>query len=364
MRCEVGNFSRGEITQTVKRKMLMVSSDSPYPVVVGGFERLIADYQEHVFHDYDVHHLLYGYDLETQLLHYGSPVPFSDLVGTLLREEFEFAYFVNPALNFDDNDVIIPLTERTPSFCFLQRHPETAVSDARFKGMVTHFSERPHPDVLRLGGSCNPAIFYKNRQAEDFVLCVGRIAPEKNTLELVRDYKQKIYARYGFPLYLVGGAHDPEYFRQVWAYVDNESVFCTADPERPVAPHSWRSSAEIARLCNRARMFVIASPSESFCIAMVEAMSCGTTCVVNGNFFGFEEHDLQPHVFGNITGQQGSILDVLEQALGRDVRIDASAWVGKYSLAATRSRLMPFIRTRLHTHNGVTTTSVAAASAG
>jgi glycosyltransferase involved in cell wall biosynthesis len=343
--------------------MLMVSSDSPYPVVVGGFERLIADYQEHVFYDYDVHLLVHGYDRETELLHYGDPVPFSSLTDKLFREEFEFAYFVNPALDFEDADLILPLTERTPCFCFLQRHPDEGVCDARFRGMVTHFSAQPHADLLRLGGSYNPKIFYKDRQEEDFVLCVGRIAPEKNTLELVCDYRRKIYDRYGLPLYLVGGAHDLEYFREVWAYVDNVSVFCTTDPTQPVAPHSWRSSAEIARLCNRARMFVIASPSESFCIAMIEAMSCGATCVVNGNFFGFDEHDLRPRVFGNITGQNGPILDVLEQALVQDVRIDASQWVKKFSLQQTRNTLMRFIQARLHATNQVATVSVAAANA-
>jgi glycosyltransferase involved in cell wall biosynthesis len=341
--------------------MLMVSSDSPYPVVVGGFERLIADYQEHVFSDHDVYLLVHGYDRETLFLHYGDPVPFSDLAGALFHEDFEFAYFVNPALDFDDSDLIVPLTQRTPCFCFLQRHPETGVCDGRFRGMVTHFSDQPHPDVLRLGGSYNPKVFYKNRQAEDFVLCVGRIAPEKNTLELVRGYRERIYRRFGLPLCLVGGAHDAEYFREVWAYVDQVSVLCTADPEQPVAPHSWRSSREIARLCNRARMFVMASPSESFCLALVEAMSCGTTCVVNGNFFGFDEHDLRPHVFGNITVPNATVLDVLEEALGQDVRIDASQWVKKFSLDETRNKLMPFIQSRLPAHQGA---AAAAARAG
>jgi glycosyltransferase involved in cell wall biosynthesis len=347
----------------VKKKMLMVSSDSPYPVVVGGFERLISDYQEHIFRDYDVHLLLYGYDLETQVLHYGNPLPFSDVTSRLMAEDYEFAYFVNPALDYDDAAVIVPLTERTPCFCFLQRHPEKDIPDVRFRGIVTHFSEQPHRDVLRLGGSYNPNIFWKNRQEEDCVLCVGRISPEKNTLELVRDYRQRIYERYGLPLYLVGGAHIPEYFREVWTYVDNVSVFSTADPEQPVAPRSWRSSEEIAGFCNRARLFVTASPSESFCLAMIEAMACGATCVVNGNFFGFDEHDLRPHVFGNITGKSGSILDVLEQALAADVRIDASQWVKKFSLEETREKLMQFIKPRLYAHNGMAATSVAAASA-
>ncbi|HEV3315703.1 MAG TPA: glycosyltransferase [Candidatus Angelobacter sp.] len=342
----------------MKRKVLLVSSDNPYPVVMGGFERLIIDYQDHLFRDYDVYLLLF-LEEGMQLLHYGKPVWSPDINATLLSERFEFIYFVHPGIDFSDPVALAPLTQSSPSFCFVQRHPDEDIPDVIFRGMVTHFSERPTSDVLRLGGSYNPAIFYEERQPEDFILCVARISPEKNQLDLVRGYKEKIYARYGLPLYLVGGANDMEYFQEILAYVDNLSVFCTADRERPGAAACWRSSVEIAALCNRARIFVMPSPSESFCLAMIEAMACGTTCVVNGDFFGFDEDDLAPRVFGNVRGSDRPILDVLDEALHREIRTDSSEWVKKFSLPEIRNQLMPFIQDRLHQGNGALPSATA-----
>ena len=89
------------------------------------------------------------------------------------------------------------------------------------------------------------------------------------------------------------------------------------------------------------------SEKESFCIALIEALACGTTCVVDGLYYGFDEHDLRPHVYGNITGKDGSILDLIDDVLTKDIRIDASEWVKKYSLAEHQKQLMAFIRKRL-----------------
>jgi len=346
------------------KKALIVTSDNPYPergerlvsLVVGGFEKLILDYERCVFDEYDVYVLVWQEMGKVQLTHYGEPVSPSNLAETLLKERFEFAYFVDPDLNFEDADLILPILRSAPCFCFVQYHPNLRISDAPFKGMVTHFSRSPQNNVLILGGSYDPRTFYPRRQKEEYIVCTGRIAPEKNQLELVRGYKERIHSRYGLPLYLVGGcdvrsARDRHYFDEVSPYIDRDSVHCSADPEQPSALHSWRTSEEIAELCNRSRMFVIGSPVESFCIALLEAMACGTTCVVNGKFYGFEVGDLQPHVFGNITGARGTILDVLERALEQNIRIDASDWTKKFSLGEIRQKLMPFIRARLDRQN-------------
>ncbi|HWS18500.1 MAG TPA: glycosyltransferase, partial [Candidatus Elarobacter sp.] len=199
----------------------------------------------------------------------------------------------------------------------------------------------------RIGGSYNPKVFYKKRSAEDYVLCVARIYPEKNQLELVRDYKSKIYERFGLPLHVVGGTENLAYFRRVERYFDGVAVIGTADPRAPMQPHSWRSAPEIAELCSRARLFVMASPRESFCIAMIEAMACGLTCVVNGNYFGFDRQELRPNVFGPITRKRGPIADTIASALEHGVRIDASEWVKKFSVDITRETLLGFINARL-----------------
>ncbi len=333
--------------QPAKEKALIVCSESPYPSVVGGYERLIKDYQAHVFSDYDVYFLVCCRDSFKQLFHYGLPVRSKAERERILNQNFAFAFFVHSDFDCAGQRFVRPLIERLPSFFFTQFHPNSEIEDQDFRGVITHYSESPHKDVLRIGGSYNPEVFYKNRQSEEFIVCVARIHPCKNQLELVRDYRERIYNKHGLPLYLVGGSSEPEYHSQVNEFIDGVSVLATSDPENPMANGSWRTSRDIAALCNRARMFVMPSPEESFCIAMIEAIACGTTCVVDGAYYGFEEADLRPNVYGNINGGVGSILDLIDEALSKDIRIDASEWVQKYTLAETQKQLMAFIHERL-----------------
>ena len=91
----------------------------------------------------------------------------------------------------------------------------------------------------------------------------------------------------------------------------------------------------------------MASPKESFCMALIEAMACATTCVVNGHYWGFDEADIQPNVFGNTTAKRGDILDLVDEALRRNIRIDGSIWARKFSLNQTKGKLLSFINERL-----------------
>jgi hypothetical protein len=80
---------------------------------------------------------------------------------------------------------------------------------------------------------------------------------------------------------------------------------------------------------------------------------------VNGDFFGFDEDDLGPRVFGNVRGSDRPILDVLDEALHREIRTDSSEWVKKFSLPEIRNQLMPFIQDRLHQGNGALPSATA-----
>jgi glycosyltransferase involved in cell wall biosynthesis len=329
----------------MKKKALIASSANPYPTVTSGCERLIMDYQLHLLSDYDTYFLLTrsgGWE-PLGLFHRDRQIPGDVTVENILSHDFEFILFIG----FTENEFIRRLVDQVPSFCLTDIHPRDDLPDALFKGIMAHLSTVPHKDVLLLGACYNSEIFFKNRRSEEFILSVGRIHPDKNQHELVRDYKDRIYEKYGLPLYLVGGVNDSEYFSQVNGYVDNVSVLSTVDPEQPWSNACWKSSRQIADLCNRARMFVMASPKESFCIALIEALACGTTCVINGNYWGFDEADIRPNVFGNTTEKRGSVIDLLDEALGRDVRIDGSEWVKKFSLKETKKTLMRFINERL-----------------
>ena len=329
----------------MKKKALVVSSANPYPVVTSGCERLVMDYQMHLLSDYDVYFLLTRPDgwAPLGLFHQDELISGDITIEKVLDHNFEFALFIG----FIGNDFTRQLVEQIPSFCLTDIHPRDDLPDNLFKGIMAHLSTSPHKDILLLGACYNSEIFFKKRRGEEFILSVARIHPDKNQQELVREYKERIYEKYKLPLYLVGGADDCDYFSQVNEYIDNVSVISTIDSGSRGAQTGWRSSQQIADLCNRARMFVMASPKESFCIALIEAMACGTTCVINGNYWGFDVADISPNVYGNTTGGRGSILALIDEALSRDIRIDGSEWVKKFSLKETKKSLLKFIDERL-----------------
>ena len=325
-------------------KVLLVSSANPYPAVTNGCERLVLDYQRTVFAAYDVHFVATQPGTWDPLAWFHGQTPQQQLcIEQLLELDFAFAFFVG----FRQNDFTHRVTERMPSFCLTDTYPHLDVPEGVFRGILSHRVTTHREDLLHCGGSYDCEVFYPNRVAEDFVLSVGRIHPDKNQLELVSEYRDRIYARYSLPLYLAGGVDDLGYYEKVRPYIEGLGVRSTIDPARPDAPDSWLLAPEIARLLNRSRFFVTASPKESFGIALAEALACGTTCVLNGDFWGFDPADLGPRVFGNIAGKQGSILDVLEEAIASDARRDGSEWVKKYSTRRAAVRQLEFIERRL-----------------
>jgi glycosyltransferase involved in cell wall biosynthesis len=327
----------------VKPAALIVCSELPYPHVVGGYERIIVDYERHVFDEFDTHFLLCRGKSPRALFHRRRRLDVPLGLKTLLAFDFRFAFIIRSDIDLDAPRFVAPLIERVPSFCFVERHPHRLVRDDRFRGVLTHRSTRRHGDVLTIGGGYDPGTFHPRRKEEPFVLSVGRVHPKKNQLELVRDYRRRIYDRFGLPLLLVGGKAHERYYREVLRYVDGVAVRATFGR----TADGWRDGREVADLCNRARFFVMPSPRETFCLALIEAMACGATAVVNGHYGGFDYEDLRPRVIGPVAGKRGSILDVLERAIENDARIDASSWVTKYALPETKRQVMSFIRPRI-----------------
>jgi glycosyltransferase involved in cell wall biosynthesis len=327
----------------VTRRALLVSTASPYPIVTNGCARLVHDYQTSMFPQYDLYFLLTrpGDWAPIRLFHDGRPIDGEP--ADLLAADFAFVLFVG----FKENEFTRQLAGCRPAFCLTDRYPHPDVPDRLFRGVLSHRAVRRHRDLLLVGGSYDDRVFYPDRRPEELVLAVGRIHPDKNQLELVRSYRRAIFDEYGLPLHLVGGIDDPDYFGDVQKYVDGLAVVSSVDPADPLAIGSWRAAPEIAELCNRARLFVSASPKESFGMAMIEAMACGTTCVVNGDYRGFVAADLRPHVFGHITARQGCVVDLVVQALRDDVRIDGSDWAKKYAVSGMREVLSRFIDERL-----------------
>jgi glycosyltransferase involved in cell wall biosynthesis len=319
-------------------RALIVSTASPYPVVTNGCARLVSDYERRMFAGYDTWFLSAqpGSWAPASLFNGGQPAGADLDVDALVARQFQFVLFIG----FGDNRFMRSLAAAIPSFCLSDTFPHPDVPPNLFRGILAHRAEGragADGDVLLVGGTFDDEVFRPARAAEDIVLSVGRIHPDKGQLELVASYREQVFEQYGLPLHLVGGADDRAYCREVANYVDGVSV----------VSRGWRSAEEIADLCNRARLFISASPAERFGMALVEAMACGTTCVVDGTYSGFAEADLRRHVHGNITGRKGVVTELAAKALADDVRIDASDWAMQYSLRRTRPAVAQFIDERL-----------------
>ncbi len=336
----------------IKKKVLLVCNQLPYPCVNNGIERLIVGYESLVFSDFNVYLLFNREGHPIQMFHYGRPLPGTPNPKDLLAEQFAFVLLFNYDADFQHDSLILPLLQRFPCFQFLQSHPIAGIDDNHFRGTITQSSTMPGADVFVPGGFYDSSVFFKKEgRSEEFVVCVARIHEHKNQFELVHGYKERIYSKYGLPLVLAGGGgvhyEEDVYFREVMGHVDGTAIISNADLHSPFAPASWLGANAVADLFHRARLAVMPSPHESFCIALLEALACGTTCVVNGNYPAFAPKDLGPRVFGKVTGKQGPILDWIDQALEKDIRIDASQWVTRFSLDAIKPKLLQFVWKRI-----------------
>jgi len=326
----------------MKSRVLLVSPANPYPAVTNGCARLVLDYVQSVFAQEDVSYLYVEPGTWTPLELYRDHRPVGPVTAdSLLNMGFSLVFFVG----FRSTPFTRSLAANLPAFCLTDTLPHPDVPEGVFRGILSHRVPEPREDLLICGGSYDSAVYFKNRQGDNLVTCVGRIHPDKGQLELVRGYRERIYERFHRPLLLVGGSDDREYFEAVRAYIDEVAVRSTLG----AAPDGWLAPPQIADVLNRACCYVSASPHESFGIALAEALACGTTCVVNGHYAGFVPAELQQHVYGNVTGKRGSTLDLLEEVLERDVRRDGSEWVRRFSVDAAARSQRAFIRRRLET---------------
>src|SRR5437016_1328719 len=254
-----GNLAR---RCAMKKKVLLICNQIPYPCVNGGIERLVAGYELQIFSGFDVYLLFYRSGHPLQMFHYGQPLPGETLLESLLAQEFAFVFLFNYDTDFQQDNFIRPLLGRLPCFQFLQAHPVAGMDDNHFRGTIAQSSSAPGKDIFVPGGFYDGSIFFKKGgPSEELVVCVARIHEDKNQLELVRGYKERIYNKYGLPLYLAGGGglRDEEdlYFHEVMEHVDGVTIFSNADRARPLAPGNWLGAAEVASLFHRARLAVM-----------------------------------------------------------------------------------------------------------
>ena len=156
------------------KKVLLVSSANPYPVVTNGCEKLVLDYQRTIFAGYDVHFVATQPGTWAPLACYrGQTAEAQFDPDRLLQSEFAFAFFVG----FRSNEFTRQVTVRMPSFCLTDTHPHPDVPEGVFRGILSHRVSTDRRDILHCGGSYDSEVFYPNRVAEEFVISIGRIHP-------------------------------------------------------------------------------------------------------------------------------------------------------------------------------------------
>lgn len=133
--------------------------------------------------------------------------------------------------------------------------------------------------------------------SKPFILCVGRIAPHKNQLGVIRAWHDETT-----PLVFIGSVADDEYLAQCRRAVNGEVYFLP-----PLAPN------EINIVMRAAKVHVLASVFEEASLAALEAAVCGCGLVMSSNssareYFGDHVRLCDPQ-------DENSIRDALKSAL-------------------------------------------------
>ena len=103
----------------------------------------------------------------------------------------------------------------------------------------------------------------------EYILYVGRISPEKGTLDLVEGYRK---AKTGKKLVLVGPLDDSEYCRTVQQQAQN-------DPN--IIMTGYLVGDLLKELYSNCGLFVLPSHTEGLSLSLLEALSIGARCLVS-----------------------------------------------------------------------------------
>ena len=331
----------------MKQKILMVCEQWAWPKIKGGIESRIRAYRDVILKDdFEV----YFYFTHAQMVPKLRMPNDMDVVNPPMVQMRAINPDITLFMNGDCGMQKVPILKhfRDTSKTILMTQKWKKGDAAEFDAVITNYADVPTDEsVLQIGGFYDSSIFYKARNAEKFVLHVGRIHDTKNQVELVKNYKKEIYLKHKIPLYMVGGTFTNDYFQEVYKYVDGVSVMGTAKKGVPYTDRNWINNKALARLYNSARLFVLPSKQETFGLALSEAMACGTTCVVDGEYPGMPQEELENYVLGNVREYTGSIIQNIDKALTEDIRLDGAEWVRKFSLLEQKRTIIDFIKIRI-----------------
>ena len=127
----------------------------------------------------------------------------------------------------------------------------------------------PNAVQMRQPLPCNLIREKYGLEAGSYILYVGRISPEKGTMDLVEGYRK---AKTGKKLVLVGPLDDSEYCRAVQQQAQNDPNIIMTD---------YVVGDPLKELYSNCGLFVLPSHTEGLSLSLLEALSIGARCLVS-----------------------------------------------------------------------------------
>lgn len=157
------------------------------------------------------------------------------------------------AAKYADDLVVLSETEWN---YFLQKYDRASIL---IPNAIRFYEKRP----------CNLIREKYGLEQGEYILYVGRISPEKGTMDLVEGYRK---AKTGKKLVLVGPLDDSEYCKTVQQQVQNDPNIIMTD---------YVVGDPLKELYSNCRLFVLPSHTEGLSLSLLEALSIGARCLVS-----------------------------------------------------------------------------------
>ena len=157
------------------------------------------------------------------------------------------------AAKYADDLVVLSETEWN---YFLQKYDRASIL---IPNAIRFYEKRP----------CNLIREKYGLKQGEYILYVGRISPEKGTLDLVEGYRK---AKTGKKLVLVGPLDDSEYCRAVQQQAQDDPNIIMTD---------YVVGDPLKELYSNCGLFVLPSHTEGLSLSLLEALSIGARCLVS-----------------------------------------------------------------------------------
>ncbi|MCM1500289.1 MAG: glycosyltransferase family 4 protein, partial [Clostridium sp.] len=161
------------------------------------------------------------------------------------------------------------------------------------------FSERYHYPLIYIpNGFCEFSNTYnEDLEREDFFLTVGRLGSyEKNTESLIRAF-EKIHMECNWNLVLVGSVENG-----ILSYIDERCRINPSLRDRIIYKGVIEDKRELQGVYENSKVFIMNSRAESFCLAVVEALSNGCHLILTNKVAPYREF--------TDSGKYGSVIPI------------------------------------------------------